>query len=122
VLVALVTHRDRVVPKPELLDLVWPGLVVEENNLQVQVLTLRKLLGNGAIVTVSGRGYRLTLEATSSPRAAATGAEASAPASSALVRTDAAASATELIGRAALLAEVERSLASPTACQTEPIP
>jgi len=28
-----------------LLDLVWPGLVVEENNLQVQISALRKLLG-----------------------------------------------------------------------------
>ena len=44
-LAALVEHRDRVVPKAELLDLVWPGLVVEENNLQVQVSALRKLLG-----------------------------------------------------------------------------
>jgi DNA-binding response OmpR family regulator len=31
---ALAERRDRVVPKNELLDLVWPGLVVEENNLQ----------------------------------------------------------------------------------------
>lgn len=45
VLAALVDQRDRVVPKAELLDLVWPGLVVEENNLQVQVSALRKLLG-----------------------------------------------------------------------------
>jgi predicted ATPase len=44
-----------------LLDLVWPGLVVEENNLQVQVGTLRKLLGAGAIATLPGRGYRFTL-------------------------------------------------------------
>jgi len=60
-LVALVERRDRVVPKHELMDLVWPKLVVEENNLQVQVLTLRKLLGHGAIATVPGRGYRFTL-------------------------------------------------------------
>jgi DNA-binding winged helix-turn-helix (wHTH) protein len=33
------------VSKGELLDLVWPGLVVEENNLQVHISTLRKLLG-----------------------------------------------------------------------------
>ena len=57
----LVEHRDRVVAKGELLDLVWPGLVVEENNLQVQVSTLRKLLGAPAISTVPGRGYRFTL-------------------------------------------------------------
>lgn len=60
-LLALIEHRDRVVSKNELLDLVWPGLVVEENNLQVQVSTLRKILGPKAIATVPGRGYRFTL-------------------------------------------------------------
>ena len=45
VLLALVDRAGRLVPKDELLDLVWPGLVVEENNLQVQVSTLRKILG-----------------------------------------------------------------------------
>ncbi len=59
-LLALVERRDRVVPKGELLDLVWPGLVVEENNLQVHISALRKLLGPQAIATVPGRGYRFT--------------------------------------------------------------
>ena len=45
VLVALVEHAGDLLSKEELLDLVWPGLVVEENNLQVQISTLRKLLG-----------------------------------------------------------------------------
>ncbi|MDB5894980.1 MAG: hypothetical protein JWQ88_2511, partial [Rhodoferax sp.] len=62
VLMALLHHRDRVVSKDELLDTVWPGLVVEENNLQAQVSALRKLLGPQAIVTVPGRGYRFVLE------------------------------------------------------------
>jgi len=61
VLLALIEHRDRVLGKNELLDMVWPGLVVEENNLQVQVSTLRKLLGAGAVATIPGRGYRFTL-------------------------------------------------------------
>ena len=60
---ALVERSDRLVSKGELLDLVWPGLVVEENNLQVHVSTLRKLLGPQAITTVPGRGYRFTLVA-----------------------------------------------------------
>jgi DNA-binding winged helix-turn-helix (wHTH) protein len=46
----------------QLLERVWPGLIVEENNLQVQVSALRKLLGQDAIATVAGRGYRFTLE------------------------------------------------------------
>src|SRR5262252_3319125 len=62
VLQALFERRDRVVTKNELLDLVWPGLVVEENNLQVQISTLRRYLGAHAIATVPGRGYRLTLD------------------------------------------------------------
>ena len=61
VLLALVQRRDRVVTKNELLDLVWPGVVVEENNLTVQIHTLRKVLGTGAIATVAGRGYRFVL-------------------------------------------------------------
>ena len=63
-LLALVERRDRVVDKHELMGLVWPKLVVEENNLQVQVLTLRKRLGHGAISTIPGRGYRFTLPVT----------------------------------------------------------
>ena len=61
-LVALVERCDRVVSKHELLDLVWPKLVVEENNLQVHIHALRKLLGPTAITTVPGRGYRFTAE------------------------------------------------------------
>jgi len=60
-LLALIEHRDRVVGKDELLARVWPGTVVEENNLTVQVSSLRKVLGNDAITTVAGRGYRFTL-------------------------------------------------------------
>jgi predicted ATPase/DNA-binding winged helix-turn-helix (wHTH) protein len=59
-LVALVERRDRIVAKNELLDCVWPGLVVEENNLQVHISSLRKALGPQAIATIPGRGYRFT--------------------------------------------------------------
>ena len=59
VLLALAEAGGRVVSKAELLDRVWPGLVVEENNLQQQISALRKVLGTRAIATVSGRGYRL---------------------------------------------------------------
>jgi len=61
VLLTLIERRDRVVGKDELLEAVWPGMVVEENNLQVQISTLRKLLGAQAIATVPGLGYRFTL-------------------------------------------------------------
>ncbi|MEO8523841.1 MAG: winged helix-turn-helix domain-containing protein [Caldimonas sp.] len=59
-LLALAQRRGRVVTKQELLDAVWPGLVVEEHNIATQISTLRKALGPQAIATVPGRGYRFT--------------------------------------------------------------
>ena len=59
-LVVLAQRRERLVTKHELLDLVWPGLVVEEHNIATQISTLRKLLGSHVITTVPGRGYRFT--------------------------------------------------------------
>src|SRR6266496_2126797 len=61
-LIVLVERAGKLVSKGELLDRVWPNLVVEENNLQVQVSALRKILGAQAIVTIPGHGYRFTLE------------------------------------------------------------
>lgn len=58
VLTALIKRRERTVSKDELLETVWPGLVVEENNLQVHISSLRKLIGPQAIATIPGRGYR----------------------------------------------------------------
>lgn len=61
VLTVLVSEYGRLVSKSELLDRVWPNVVVEENNLQVQISSLRKLLGAKSIATVPGRGYRFCL-------------------------------------------------------------
>jgi predicted ATPase/DNA-binding winged helix-turn-helix (wHTH) protein len=71
VLATLIERHDRIVDKNELFEIVWPGLVVEENNLQVQVSSLRKLLGPNTIATVPGRGYRFVapLVAESDPAA-----------------------------------------------------
>jgi DNA-binding winged helix-turn-helix (wHTH) protein len=63
VLLALIERSTRLVTKDELLDLAWPGLVVEENNIQVQISGLRKILGDGIIETVPGKGYRFAAEA-----------------------------------------------------------
>jgi len=60
VLLALIDRRERLVSKKELLELVWLDVVVEENNLEVQVSVLRKLLGSEVIATIPGRGYRFT--------------------------------------------------------------
>jgi predicted ATPase/DNA-binding winged helix-turn-helix (wHTH) protein len=57
-LLALAERAGRLVTKEELLDTVWPDVVVEEGNLTVQMSSLRKLLGPDVIATVPGRGYR----------------------------------------------------------------
>ena len=60
-LVALIEQRERVLTAVELFALVWPGVVVEENNLRQQIAALRKLLGGEAVITVPGHGYRFAL-------------------------------------------------------------
>jgi predicted ATPase/DNA-binding winged helix-turn-helix (wHTH) protein len=76
VLSALIAHRERMLTKNELLEMVWPNVVVEENNLQVHVSALRKLLGPKAIVTIPGRGYRFAAALDALPAAAAAAAAA----------------------------------------------
>jgi predicted ATPase len=71
-LLALAERHERLVTKQELLDIVWPGLVVEEHNIATQIGTLRKLLGASAIATVPGRGYRLTAALDASPSSSPT--------------------------------------------------
>src|SRR6266403_2981132 len=75
-LVALIERAGHLVTKHELLDQVWPKMVVEEGALYVQVSVLRKLLGANAITTVSGGGYRFSLPVTRDD-AEATGASRS---------------------------------------------
>jgi TolB-like protein/DNA-binding winged helix-turn-helix (wHTH) protein len=73
VLMVLVEARGALVTKDEILSRVWPDTVVEENNLAVQISTLRKVLGEDrdSIRTVSGRGYRFVAEIRTSPAEAA---------------------------------------------------
>ncbi len=60
ILLALIERQGAVVTKAELFAAAWPGVVVEENNLQVQISALRKALGADAIATIPGRGYQFT--------------------------------------------------------------
>jgi DNA-binding winged helix-turn-helix (wHTH) protein/tetratricopeptide (TPR) repeat protein len=62
-LLVLVTNRDRVLKKEELLNAVWPDSYVEESNLAQNIFVLRKALGDEKsdhkyIVTIPGTGYR----------------------------------------------------------------
>jgi DNA-binding winged helix-turn-helix (wHTH) protein/TolB-like protein/Tfp pilus assembly protein PilF len=62
VLLALVRNHGRLVTKEALLEEVWPGVVVEEVNLTVNISAIRKALGVGGsqdwIETVPRHGYR----------------------------------------------------------------
>src|SRR6476659_3513366 len=60
-LVVLVERAGHLVTKETLLERVWPKLIVEENNLQVQISALRKILGQEAITTIPGRGYQFNV-------------------------------------------------------------
>lgn len=58
ILALLLSKPEGVISKDELFDKVWPGMVVEENTLQVHISALRKALDAGMITTVHGRGYK----------------------------------------------------------------
>ena len=63
VLAALVSRANECVQKSAILDAAWPGLVVEEANLAVQISAIRRALalapgGEGWIETLARRGYR----------------------------------------------------------------
>src|SRR4051812_26891364 len=64
ILMALIEARGAVLSKDELMAAVWPDRVVEENNLQWQISSLRAALGpdRGLIRTASGRGYQFAGE------------------------------------------------------------
>ena len=58
-LLALAERPGGLGSKRTLLELVWPGLVVQDNNLAAQMSALRKVLGSDVVATIPGRGYRL---------------------------------------------------------------
>lgn len=71
-LVYLVTHRDRVVPKDELLDALWPRESVVPEVLTTAVRNLRRALGDDAraprfVRTVRAAGYRFIATARETP-------------------------------------------------------
>lgn len=67
VLAYLLTHRDRVVSKHELLDEVWGTRFVSESALTSRIKSARRAVGDTGrdqhvIRTVHGRGYRFVAE------------------------------------------------------------
>jgi non-specific serine/threonine protein kinase len=57
----LVESAGKLVAKDELLARVWPGVIVEDNTLEVHICAIRKALGpdRGMLRTTFGRGYKL---------------------------------------------------------------
>jgi predicted ATPase len=97
---------------------VWPDVVVEENNLQVQVSALRKALGAAGpgrkyLVTVAGRGYRFVAPVERTNGAFRARLEPSRADPSAIQATsNLPQRVTALIGRQAELSEIKTRLAS----------
>jgi predicted ATPase/DNA-binding winged helix-turn-helix (wHTH) protein len=106
-LLHLTAQPGAVIIKQALMKAVWPGRIVEENNLTVNMTALRRALGEQAegqpmIQTVTGRGYAFvgTMLA-DAPRPAA-------PRAAALPLPALPQSAARLIGREAALEELQR--------------
>src|ERR1700736_4360322 len=75
ILGVLVERPGDLVSRAEIMEAVWPGTVVEDSNLNVQVAALRRILDDGraggsCIQTVPGRGYRFVAPVTRVERAA----------------------------------------------------
>lgn len=70
VLDILMVRQGDLVSKDEIMQIVWPGTVVEDNNLTVQISALRRVLDQGraegsCIQTIIGHGYRFVGKVTS---------------------------------------------------------
>ncbi len=66
-LLLLLQHKGEIVEKDDLMRAIWPDTVVEENNLNQNISTLRRVLGqnqneNRCILTVPGKGYRFVAD------------------------------------------------------------
>jgi DNA-binding winged helix-turn-helix (wHTH) protein/tetratricopeptide (TPR) repeat protein len=75
VLTYLLRHRERVVPKTELLDQIWGNRFVSESALSSRIKSARRAVGDTGrdqriIKTVYGRGYRFVADANEQPATA----------------------------------------------------
>jgi len=120
ILLTLVSRHGQLVTKDELMAEVWPGVVVEENNIQVHISAVRKVLaaagdGDRYLLTVAGRGYRflapVTRESPGEPKTAGVD-DQSAPAGADIgaATNNLPQQLTSLIGREADLAEIKARL------------
>ncbi len=109
VLVVLVRATQEYVPKTRIMEVAWPGMVVEENNLSVQISAIRRVLahapdGEGWLETLARRGYRFVGPVTAVPNKTAGDTLSSNP------RSNLPESLTSFVGRERELAEVRKML------------
>lgn len=119
ILAVLIAANGALVSKNAMLEQVWPDTIVEENNLQVHMSALRKVLGESRnlIQTVSGRGYRLvSREACAQQRSNAVRGDALETAEQSPsvrdVPNNLPASSSALIGRDQAISDIAQALAS----------
>ena len=87
-LLVLIENRGETLSKTELLEAVWPGVIVEENNLNQAISSIRRALGgqgarNPFIQTIPGRGYCFVGETTLGSASESAEPDGSVPAASA---------------------------------------
>ncbi len=75
-IIFLVSSRDRLVTKDEIIEAVWDGRFISDSALSSRVKTARRLLGDSGsaqlvIRTVHGRGFRFVADVTQVPATAA---------------------------------------------------
>jgi predicted ATPase/DNA-binding winged helix-turn-helix (wHTH) protein len=124
ILLTFVSRPGQLVTKDDLMAEVWPGVVVEENNIQVHVSAVRKVLATAGdderyLLTVAGRGYRFVAPVRRESAADLKASPARAPDQSAAVSADTGVATnnlpqqlTSLIGREAELADIKARLNS----------
>ena len=83
VLGVLVSRPGELLSKQAIMQAVWPGMVVDEKNLTVQIATLRRVLDDerkdrSCIQTEAGRGYRFVAPVTGRSGTSCPGEEFSA--------------------------------------------
>ncbi|TMG94455.1 MAG: hypothetical protein E6H73_07430 [Betaproteobacteria bacterium] len=108
VLTTLVERGNEFVQKGAIMDAAWPGVVVEESNLAVQISAIRRVLaqvpgGERWIETLARRGYRFVgpvIEISAEPRQSAVGSK----------RSNLPEPLTSFIGREREIVEIKRLL------------
>ena len=113
---ALARAEGQLVSKDDLMERVWPGIIVGDNTLQVHISAVRKALGpdRGMLKTSHGRGYRLVGDWTVQHGGAAKTPPVPQPRSSSSQRppTNLPVIVTELIGRSTAVQSVRDLLSA----------